>query len=213
MTGPPAEFCPAFTPPASDVPSSIPSSSPTRDDVCNCQPGTLTLTIDYALTCDDRTILNGDPGIDEVECLLFSQEDPMVSDPVPVKVNSISIFELDAKFDIIKTTNITTPFQSGDTITYESFAVAETDVVSSGLVPRGLQVTLTGFNAAGNDLTNSYVILYTNECDIYPVLTDGSTIGWTSIVSFTLDHCNIHQNCYLKKSHIRDSHKNVFVFL
>lgn len=181
MTGPPAEFCPAFTP-ESDVPSSFPSSTPTQGDLCTCQPGTLTLTIDYALTCEDRTILTGDPGVEEAQCLTFSRSDPMVTDPVPVSVESVLIFELDARLGILTTTNITESFASGDTITYESFAVTDTDAVLSGVVPHALQVTINGFNEAGDDLTNSYVIIYTNECDIYPVLTEGSTIGWSSLV-------------------------------
>lgn len=183
MTGPPAEFCPAYTP-ESDVPSSFPSSAPTLDEYCNCQPGTLTLTIDYELTCEGRTIMTGDPGIDEAECLVFSQADPMVSDPLPVTVTSVYIVEFDVNLDTLKFTNITDTFESGDTLSYETFAVTDTDAVSAGQIASGIQVTLFGFNAAGDDLANAFVILYTNQCDIYPVLTSGSTIGWTSVVSF-----------------------------
>ena len=187
MTGPPAEFCPAFTPPESDVPSSFPSSAPSID-LCACQPGALTFTFDYALTCEDRTIVTGAPGIDETECIVSSRGDLTVSDPVPVSIESIVIFELDASNDlnILSVTNMTGPFASGDEIKYESFAVSNTDEVVAGQIPRVLQVTLQGFNAAGDDLTQSYVIVYTNECSVYPVLTAGSTIGWTSLVSFVM---------------------------
>jgi hypothetical protein len=196
VTAPPAEFCPAYIPPESDVPSSIPSSSPTRGDLCNCQPGTLTLTIDFDLTCEDRTILTGDPGIEEAQCLLSSRSDPMLTDPVPVSIESVQIFELDASFDIVKTTNITESFESGDTITYESFAVTDTNALLSGQVIRGFQVTLNGFNAAGDDLSISSVILYTNECDVYPVLMDGSTIGWISLVSCCINYISNGFDCY-----------------
>lgn len=193
MTGPPAEFCPAFSPPESDVPSLAPVSG----DVCNCQPGTLTLTIDYDMTCENSTIVTGDPGIKEARCLIFSQSDLMVTDPVPVSVDSVVIFELDANLDIVNTTTFNSSFASGDTVVYESFAVTNTDEVAAGRVPRALQVNVNGFNAAGDDLTNSYVILYTNECDIYPVLNAGSTIGWTSLVScfaqyFRFEHLTWH---------------------
>lgn len=173
LVGPPVEFCPAAS--ESIVPSSVPSLAPVTADTCICQPNQISFVLDFALTCDDRTILTGDPGIKEAECLIF----PDGVDPIPVSVESVHIFETDQDLNLINQLNINETLSSGGTIVYNSFASINSP---EEIIPTGITVQLNGINANGESITNSFVILYTNECDVYPVLTNGDQIGWTKLV-------------------------------
>jgi hypothetical protein len=174
VVGPPAEFCPAaansIVP--SSVPSTVPSLAPASADICVCQPDQITFVLDFTLNCDDRTILTGNPGIKDAACLIF----PDGVDPIPVSLESVLIYETDLDFNLINMVNYTESFSSGDMITYKN---------SGGLIPTGITVALKGINKDGEKVTNSFAILYTNQCDVYPVLVDGDQIGWTKLVCTT----------------------------
>lgn len=146
---------------------------------CACQPAEITFTLDFDLSCGDSNVLTGDPGINETLCVVF----PPNSDEVPVSVSNISISEVDANFDVIKMVNYSDTFSTGDNITYISYIETNAESVENGTIPYALQVSIIGGNEAGDILTNSYAIVYTNDCSIYPVLDAGSQIGWTAIVS------------------------------
>jgi hypothetical protein len=185
VAGPPAEFCPAFVPETvvpSSVPSSavsdVPSDSPSTGEKCICQPFGITFTLDFSIDCTERSIFTGDPGISEVGCLTS----PMGVDLTPISVETVTIVEVDQNLDVIKMVNFTETLSSGDSINYESFA-ASNDFASGGIVPRAVTVILNGLNAAGDNITNSFVIVYTNDCNVYPALVDGDQIGWTTLVS------------------------------
>jgi hypothetical protein len=148
---------------------------------CACQPGEITFTLNFALTCDDSNVVTGDPGINETLCVIFPTND----DTVPVSVMNISMSEVNRKFDLLKMVNYIGTYSTGDNITYTSFVVSNATSVANGNIPYAFQVTITGENAAGDFITNSYAIVYTNDCSVYPVLDVGSQIGWTEVVSFT----------------------------
>jgi hypothetical protein len=124
--------------------------------------------------------LTGNSGVDQAECLTLGASN--VTDIIPVTVESVIITELDSNLDVLKTTPATGSFMSGDIIFYESFAVSNTTVVSNGTIPRVLSISVNGINAAGEAITNSNIIFYTNECNVYPVLSPGSTIGFITVV-------------------------------
>ena len=156
---------------------------------CVCQPGEIEFTFDFALGCDNRTILSGLPGISEAVCVV-STNGTTIFDNVPISVSSITVSELDINLLPVKTTINASTYLSGDTFLYEAFSVSDTDSVRNGTIPTGLQVSLTGLNADNQEIINNVVILFTNDCSIYPVLDTDSTIGWTSLV------CTCHP-CYV----------------
>jgi hypothetical protein len=145
---------------------------------CVCQPGEITFTLNFDLRCRDSNVLTGDHGINETLCVEF----PPINDTVPVSVSNISMSEVNSNFDVLKMVNYSDTFSTGDNITYISYAVTNTESVENGTIPYAFQVTITGENEAGISLTNSYAIVYTNDCSIYPVLEVGSQIGWTAVV-------------------------------
>jgi len=48
---------------------------------------------------------------------------------------------------------------------------------------RGVQFIAIGENAAGASLLLQAVVLFTNDCGIFPVLNDGDSLGWVVFVS------------------------------
>lgn len=149
---------------------------------CVCQPGVIEFTLDFALGCDNRTILPGLPGIEDAVCVVTSTGGSTTFDNVPVSVSTITVSEIDFMLSSLKMENFTGTFMSGDTFTYEAFSVTDTNSVANGTIPNGLQVAITGLNADNEEITNNIVVLFTNDCTIYPVLETDSTIGWASLV-------------------------------
>ena len=75
-------------------------------------------------------------------------------------------------------------FASGDSFTYTSVgALGDPDQI-----PQSIQLTITGTNAANSSLVQVWAIKFTNDCDIYPVLEQGETFGWTQFVSYLSSH-------------------------
>jgi hypothetical protein len=153
-------------------------------EICACQPSEYTLKLNFALECDDRDI-DGSvvAGVQETACIVEGAvKDMEPTDPFPVLVSNITITELDQELQPVKQDRRSGEFLDGAEIVYTSFTAAEPGGVDSISLPAGLQVELTGSNAGGELLKNIYVILFNQNCSIYPVLTDGMQIGWTVFV-------------------------------
>jgi hypothetical protein len=56
-------------------------------------------------------------------------------------------------------------------------------MLNSSSIPRGFQLSLTGRNAIEQNIVNNWVVLYDNDCGIFPVVTEGMVAGWTVFVS------------------------------
>jgi hypothetical protein len=155
--------------------------------ICACQPGIYNITLDFGLECNDKDINEFLPGINSSACQVTSDAFPpplTIDDPFPVSVSNILISELDFDLQtIIKQENFTGTFVNGDQLNYTSFIEEDPAAVNLTTLPHGLIVILTGVNAAGVELQNTYVIEYTNNCSTYPVLDDDNQIGWTIVVS------------------------------
>jgi hypothetical protein len=50
-------------------------------------------------------------------------------------------------------------------------------------IPRGFQLTITGRNAIEQTIVNNWVVLYDNDCGIFPIVSVGMVAGWTVFVS------------------------------
>jgi len=153
-------------------------------DVCACQPSDYTFTLNFALNCADRSIMNGVNGVSEAICVVQDDDQMNVADPVPVIVSNILISELNQELDILKQGSLDGEFVDGDSVMFTSIlGDGNADEFTDVTLPRGLQMSVTGENAAGVTIINTWVILYQNDCTTFPVLTDGNQIGWTVFVS------------------------------
>jgi hypothetical protein len=158
-----------------------------QNGTCVCQPGEIMFTLDLTLSCDNNTIVPGLPGIEDAVCFVTTGG-AVTMDEIPVSVSLITVTEVDRDINVLRSVNFTDAVATGDSFTYMSYSVTETDSVANGTIPNGLRVAIAGLNAANEEIVNNFVILYTNDCTIYPVLDTGSSIGWMSLV----------RTCYLK---------------
>jgi hypothetical protein len=152
-------------------------------DICACQPSVYEFKFDFGLTCKDLDV--GGPGINDTTCLteLRGAENQEDADVVPVTVSQISIFELDQNLDVIAQTAKTGAFLTGSTFTYTSIIATEPDMLNPNSLPRGIQLVFIGTNALNQAVVNTFAILYSNECGIFPLLKEGEVAGWSILVS------------------------------
>jgi hypothetical protein len=141
-------------------------------ETCACQPQKYEFTLDFALNCS--VSLKEGPGINQTVCVV---EPPDEGDQVPVSVTSIEIAEVDKKFQDLNPVTFEGEYENGFTFEYTSAIAGDVTVP-----PKGIRMTITGTNLDGVELINSWLILFTNDCAIYPVLTSGTQIGWTKLV-------------------------------
>jgi hypothetical protein len=149
---------------------------------CACLPSTFVFTFDFSLGCTDD-ISSADPGITAFTCFVTTTGGATPSDPVPVVVNDIQILEIGqpTRSQIIATTTVTDEaYKNGDT--FEFMSTADVSFPISDDAPKILQVLLNGANAAGEPLINYWTIEFTNQCNVFPVLTPGMQAGWMVMV-------------------------------
>ena len=102
----------------------------------------------------------------------------------PARVTTIQILELNQDLRVIAQTPINGDFRSGDIFKYTSvIAQLDPETVDPNMIPKGLQITLAGRNSAEQDLVNFWLIIYDNDCGVFPVVLEGQQIGWTVFVS------------------------------
>jgi hypothetical protein len=158
-------------------------------ELCSCAPSTYEFTLDFSLFCPPVNITLGD-AIQATSCLVSPFGNPEVSDLVPIAVQSIDILELGQDLRVLVQENIEGNFGDGDTFQYTS--VVATDADGEVEIPRALQLNLVGVNANDEPIINVYIITFTNNCDTYPVLSEGQSAGWTVFVSSAVEMCARH---------------------
>jgi len=142
-------------------------------DICACQPSSYDIVLDFDLGCDNTNVQG--PGIEETACIV---------DPPIVEASQIQIAELDQGLEVIEESKVilTDTFLNGDKVTYKSIIADDAGSLTPSSIPGGLQISVTGVNADGTELTNAWVVLFTNDCDSFPVIESGMQIGWTIFV-------------------------------
>ena len=153
---------------------------------CACLPSTFVFTFDFSLGCTDD-ISSADPGITSFSCDVTTVDAGTPSDPVPVVVTDILIFEVGqpTRSQTISTTEVTdAAYKNGDI--FEWTSTADISFPISDDAPKILQVTLRGKNAAGEELLNLWLIEFTNQCNVWPVLTPGMQAGWMVMVRWNV---------------------------
>lgn len=157
----------------------------TAQQLCLCQPSTYELTLNFNGTCMDQTVMmpNDTMAVAEVACVVQNGVPPLV-DPIPVSVSNILISELDQQQQIVRQENNTRTFANGDVVAYESIlSLTNPGMFDNVTTPSGLLIMITGVNEGGVVIENTFVILFSNLCNVYPVLEAGDQIGWIIFVS------------------------------
>lgn len=145
----------------------------------------MTFKLFFNMICPGNIDSTVRPGINDTDCFAgnLNADNDDNTDYVPVTITKIQILELDRNQGILKELNIVEQFVDGQEFNYTSIAVSnpENDVAVGGL-----QMTLDGRNANDDQIVNNWIILFTNECGVFPLLELGDQIGWTEFVSSTL---------------------------
>lgn len=148
--------------------------------LCACQPDTVTFDLSFSLDCDDSNVEG--PGINQTACLVETRGDEDTENPFPTVVSEVQILELDQNLQVVGQSFFTDTYFDGDSITYTSIVKTAPETIDEVTLPRGFQVSITGLNAEEETLVNTWVIIYTNDCGIFPLLEVGEQIGWSVIV-------------------------------
>ena len=125
------------------------------------------------------------PGISETACEALNQDgtQPDDGDDVPVTITSVQILELNREDQPLSQETRDGVFVDGQEFNYTSVTVRNPDLDEA---VGALQIALDGRNAQGAQIINSWIIKFTNECGIFPLLEADDQIGWTVFVSSTL---------------------------
>ena len=153
-------------------------------DICACSPSVYEFTMDFLLTCESTTVKS--PGIEDIECLVEATDVGQaeeVTDYTPVAVMSIDLLELDQSLAVLAQRYYDeTMFRNSDKFTYTS-VIAKDSTEDASMIPKGIQLSIVGQNALEETLRLKWIIRYNNDCDVFPILTEGQHIGWTIFVS------------------------------
>jgi hypothetical protein len=149
--------------------------------ICLCSPAAYQMTFNFATTCE-TDVVNGN-GITKTDCAIAPfQDNSNVTDRVPVAVGSIDILELDADLVLLTQSSLFGTYQDGDTFSYTSIS-NDPAKVNATAYNKALQISVIGNNAAGDPLFYAGLIIYDDDCTVYPTLLEGSSIGWVTFVS------------------------------
>mmetsp|Transcript_11865 Transcript_11865/g.34024 ORF Transcript_11865/g.34024 Transcript_11865/m.34024 type:complete len:277 (+) Transcript_11865:86-916(+) len=151
-------------------------------DVCACSPTTYTFRMDFSSTCPP-TNTNAESGVASVSCLI-SPFGAASDDLVPVIIESVGILELDQGKNVLVEERIDSEFLNGDSLLYSSVVKNLGAATSNEEIPKALQVNLSGRNKEGIMLMNVFIITFTNECGVYPMIQTGGSVGWVIFVSY-----------------------------
>jgi len=158
------------------------SLAQTDRKLCSCSPSAFTFKLDFSLTCSPVNInVNPTAGVDEVFCEISHDPSLMLVDEKPVAINQVTIFELNLGLSVLRQTVFTgLNLSDGDTYSFKSIVSEATDKSSLDEleIPGGLQIELRGVNAADEIIANTFILTYSNRCDIEPFFVDES-IGWS----------------------------------
>jgi hypothetical protein len=162
-------------------------------DICFCQPTVYEFTIDLSLSCNvssmNNTVLL--PGINETSCITMGDVNASAAahdenNEIRVtKVTYITIAEYNFEGETTGVASYTDELRHGDSIQYTSSivpSITDEDWTMSNIT-HTFTLTMLGYTDNDERITNSWFIDFTNDCQSYPVISNGLSIGWTTLVS------------------------------
>jgi len=156
------------------------------DDVCGCSPPTYTFVLDFSLSCPPVNITTDTgSGVASASCLISPFGAP-TNKLAPVVVDSVSILELDQINSVLVEERIDGELFDGDSFSYSSIINNPDDITGIRQIPKALQLNLNGKNEDGIMLMNVFIVTFSNECGVFPVIQEGESAGWAIFVSLYL---------------------------
>ena len=151
---------------------------------CSCMPKSMIFQLNITAGCTQDLTKGSDKGISDSFCLI--REAKVVSDLVPVSVNTIKIFELKEDLTTVGSPTVAKSVSAGDLIDF-SFSNSTNSI-------GGIQLMIKGVNKNGTSVTQDSIVAFTNDCNAL-VFKAGDQVGFLTIVS-TNDHFQVVKQVY-----------------
>ena len=148
--------------------------------LCACQPAVYEITLNFTVTCEAVDVQG--PGILETACRIDKETTDDVTDLVPAQVTEIQFLELNGNLQTLQQEARTGSFRAGNMVQYTSVLAVQPSFDEDTL-PAAFQVIMRGVNAVDQPIQMFWVITYSNDCGVFPVLTEGQKQGWSIFVS------------------------------
>jgi hypothetical protein len=149
--------------------------------ICICSPAIYEIRLNFSGTCENTALLG--EGITTSDCAIEPFQNKNVTDEVPVTAGSIDILELDADLVLLTQSSRFGTFGNGDTIRFASISNEPTKINITSY-PSALQISIIGNNQLGETLFFAGLVIYDTDCSRYPLILEGSSIGWITFVSY-----------------------------
>ena len=180
---------PSTFPTVSAHPSETPSGQPSRI-VCGCQPAQWEMKIDYSLGCPQNVLPS--PGIEDQDCEVSNLAIP-AADPNDFTFSgTVNVVLFEAQGNIRLNPRSFPNIADGETITYQSI-LNEPENVTDQNLPQAFLASINGFNAAGDRLRAAWLYRFTNECDVFPVISGGEVQAVALVVSVSVSGIFEHE--------------------
>jgi hypothetical protein len=160
--------------------------------ICICSPSAYVMQLNFSSNCENDSLVG--EGILTSDCAIDPFQNPNVTDEVPVSVSSIDLLELDVDLGLLTQSSRFGSFNDGDIIQFVSVS-GDPSVLNETYYPKALQISMTGNNVAGDTLYFAGLIIYSTDCNQFPLIEEGSSIGWVTLVRRDLGHlmhCTLH---------------------
>ena len=147
---------------------------------CACTPSTYEIELDFALSCDTNR-LESNGGIENTDCTIAATTSADVTDLAPTVITTVDILELGPELQVIQTASLFGEFGDGAVFRYESISM-DPMFLNETFYPKFLEVSMAGENAAGDGLFMIWLLTFTNDCEVFPVVSTANQVGWTRFV-------------------------------
>lgn len=145
-------------------------------DICSCAPLVYRWKIDFTLSCPPVGLdIGPGKGITNVDCDVVGG-DVSVSDLQPIKITSYQLSELDMNLQIFKSEAAQKlSLMNGDIVEFTSETALDPTFYSGGL-----QAIVDAENELGQYIRLTWILVFSNICEIEPFLP-GQSIGWLTV--------------------------------
>jgi len=166
-------------------------AQPISGDLCACNPRVYNFRLDLEQFCPPCDIA-ANAGVINCNCNVRDAQGNNVTDTQAILASTITMRELDQNLLPQNSFTVRGNKFSGFTWQYRSVTNEGFDYLQQNpdQIPRGLEMTITGQTEQGEQITNFWGLLYSNDCNIFPLI-EGDSIGWvrfvsTKLISYTL---------------------------
>jgi hypothetical protein len=150
--------------------------------VCACQPSAYEVFFRSSQSCSDTTLIAGSPGVESVTCrVVDSTGVDVVGDAATPVGNFTDVVYYELGQDGMRINEIVDDLnyeENGPPAYIDSLVLFEPDLLDSTYIPKAIGMEVTSTNANGDIIRNILEVVFTNDCAIPSVMTNGVQLGW-----------------------------------